>query len=255
MGFKIGMPAKSGVAGGLLIVLPGQLGIAVFSPPLDERGNSVRGIKVLNEISSDFNLHLFNAPKVSKSSIRAKYDASQVTSNRLRTDKEIKVLNDFGSSIKLYELQGELKFASAEVVIKDIVNSIESTRYVIIDLRRILEVDEDACKLFSDLLKNMNAVKKHLVFSNTKNAPLLEKYFKDPLKSRNNGMFMVYTDNDLALEWCENKLISTKLARNVNHKLAPVSSFELCKEFSKKVIPSSKKTAKPTICTSWPKET
>jgi len=234
--FKIGMPAKSGVAGGLLIVLPGQLGIAVYSPPLDERGNSVRGIKVLNEISSDFNLHLFNAPKVSKSSIRAKYDASQVTSNRLRTDKEVKVLNDFGSLIKLYELQGELKFASAEVVIRDIVNSIESTRYVIIDLRRILEVDEGACKLFYGLLKNMNAVKKHLVFSNTKNAPLLEKYFKDPLKSRNNGMFMVYTDNDLALEWCENKLISTKLARNVNHKLAPVSSFELCKGFSKKEL-------------------
>ena len=41
--FDIGLPAKSGVSGGILAVLPGQLGIAVFSPPLDPRGNSVRG--------------------------------------------------------------------------------------------------------------------------------------------------------------------------------------------------------------------
>jgi len=234
--YRIGMPSKSGVAGGILIVLPGQLGIAVFSPPLDERGNSVRGIKVLNEISRDFNLHLFNVPRVSKSAIRAKYDASQVTSNRLRTDKEAKVLNDFGSLIKLYELQGGLMFASTEVVIKDIINSIESTKYIIIDLKRVIEMDGGACKLFFDLLKNITTAKKHLVFSNTKNVPLLEKYFKDSVRSRNNSMFMVYDDNDLALEWCENKLISTKLTKSVADKLAPISSYELCKGFSKKEL-------------------
>ena len=42
--YHIGMPAKSGVTGGIIAVLPGQLGIGVFSPPLDARGNSVRGI-------------------------------------------------------------------------------------------------------------------------------------------------------------------------------------------------------------------
>jgi len=40
--YRVGMPAKSGVAGGVIAVLPGQLGIGVFSPPLDSRGNSVR---------------------------------------------------------------------------------------------------------------------------------------------------------------------------------------------------------------------
>ncbi|MGD8673366.1 MAG: glutaminase A, partial [Thiogranum sp.] len=44
--YTVGMPAKSGVGGGIVAVLPGQLGLAVFSPRLDERGNSVRGIKV-----------------------------------------------------------------------------------------------------------------------------------------------------------------------------------------------------------------
>ena len=41
--YRVGLPAKSGVGGGILAVLPGQLGIGVFSPPLDEQGNSVRG--------------------------------------------------------------------------------------------------------------------------------------------------------------------------------------------------------------------
>ena len=47
---------------------------------------------------------------------------------------------------------------------------------------------------------------------------------------------MVYDDNDNALEWCENKLISTKLTKSVADKLEPVSSHELCKGFSKKEL-------------------
>ena len=56
--YKVGFPAKSGVGGGILAVVPGQMGIAVFSPPLDERGNSIRGIEVCQELSRRFNLHI-----------------------------------------------------------------------------------------------------------------------------------------------------------------------------------------------------
>ena len=58
--YRVGMPAKSGVGGGILAVVPGKLGIGTFSPPLDTKGNSVRGIKVCEDISQDFGLHLFN---------------------------------------------------------------------------------------------------------------------------------------------------------------------------------------------------
>lgn len=61
--YRVGMPAKSGVGGGILAVVPGKLGVGIFSPPLDPKGNSVRGIKVCEDLSQDFGLHLFNAAK------------------------------------------------------------------------------------------------------------------------------------------------------------------------------------------------
>ena len=59
--YDVGLPAKSGVSGGILAVVPNQFGIAVYSPPLDHRGHSVRGINVCQGLSSEFGMHLFDA--------------------------------------------------------------------------------------------------------------------------------------------------------------------------------------------------
>jgi glutaminase len=58
---SVGLPAKSGVGGGIMAVVPGRMGIGVFSPPLDARGNSVRGIKVCQAMADDLKLHLFDS--------------------------------------------------------------------------------------------------------------------------------------------------------------------------------------------------
>jgi glutaminase len=56
---KAGIPAKSGVSGGIMAVIPGQYGIATLGPSLDAKGNSVAGIAVLADLSRELNLYVF----------------------------------------------------------------------------------------------------------------------------------------------------------------------------------------------------
>lgn len=58
--YSVGIPAKSGVGGGILGMLPGAGGMATFSPRVDAIGNSVRGLRVFEELSAEFELHLFD---------------------------------------------------------------------------------------------------------------------------------------------------------------------------------------------------
>lgn len=57
---RVGIPAKGGISGGIIAVVPQQIGIAVFSPLLDARGLSVRGIRVCEDLSRMFGLHIFD---------------------------------------------------------------------------------------------------------------------------------------------------------------------------------------------------
>jgi glutaminase len=64
---EVGLPAKSGVGGGIFGVVNRQLGVSVFSPRLDAQGNSVRGILVCKELAQHFGLHAFEFTNVGSS--------------------------------------------------------------------------------------------------------------------------------------------------------------------------------------------
>lgn len=93
---EIGIPAKSGVSGGMVGVLPGQVGIGVFSPRLDKHGNSVRGVEACRRLSTDMNLHLMGFDAPGSASIR----------DIEHHEDEIRVI-----------LQGPIQFSAAENIV------------------------------------------------------------------------------------------------------------------------------------------
>lgn len=112
----VGIPAKSGVAGGLLGTLPGQLGIATFSPRLDGSGNSVRGAEVFRILSDDMGLHLMSALPSRGSAVRS------IRSRGLAT---------------VIRLQGGLGFTGAEDFLSTVAAHELTTTRVVVDMRRV----------------------------------------------------------------------------------------------------------------------
>jgi Glutaminase len=62
--YTSGIPAKSGVGGGIMGVLPGVFGISAFAPPLDEAGNSVKAQLAIRHIMNKLDLNIFHSVKV-----------------------------------------------------------------------------------------------------------------------------------------------------------------------------------------------
>jgi glutaminase len=204
--YEVGMPAKSGVGGGILAVLPGQLGIGVFSPRLDAKGNSVRGIETCRRLSQDFRLHVFNGARSAPSVIRARYDGTSVRSTRLRDEPSATVLDEAGAAISVYELHGDLVFGTAEIVVSELLG--RQSDVFILDMKRVFTVDAASVRLFADLCRNLNDVGKFLFFTYTE-----DKYaFVRDLRRRAGPAQapdpFTFGDNDHALEWAENRLLA-----------------------------------------------
>lgn len=69
--YRVGVPAKSGVSGGVMAVINRQMGVACYSPRLDRRGNSCRGIKVCIDLANELGLHVFDCMNVGSSYLKA----------------------------------------------------------------------------------------------------------------------------------------------------------------------------------------
>ncbi|PIC44833.1 hypothetical protein B9Z55_005064 [Caenorhabditis nigoni] len=59
--FQVGLPAKSGVSGIMIVVIPNVMGIALYSPPLDKTGNSCRGVAFCRQLIDQFNFHNYDS--------------------------------------------------------------------------------------------------------------------------------------------------------------------------------------------------
>ncbi len=193
---SVGLPAKSGVSGGVIAVLPGRLGIGVYSPRLDERGNSVRGIAVCRDLSRDLSLHLITPGTQLAPPIRSSYQVGERASKRVRRPDERAALVEAGTRSIVFELQGTLNFMALEAVSRLVTERDAPPDLVLLDLRRVGRVDRSGADFSSALAAFLAERGARLVLAN---AELIEVV---PRSARS------FADLDTALEWCEEELLS-----------------------------------------------
>lgn len=231
--YSVGMPAKSGVGGGIMAVLPGQFGLGVFSPLLDPKGNSVRGLRVCESLSREFGLHLLKVVRATSSSVvRVFYDGSSIHSNRRRHAEQRSYLERTGHCIRVYELQGELMFASTDSLIRDIEKSWEKTDFLILDFRRVVDVDWASTHLLSSLLTSQLAGTKCLLFTGTEDKYQFRRRLKVMVGEKPVGTTFKFAEADRALEWCEDQLLSRQIL--IGHDIYSTSLERqyLCDQFT-----------------------
>lgn len=221
--FRVGLPAKSGVSGDIAAVLPGQLGIGLYSPLLDARGNSVRGIAACQEFSSVLDLHLFHPRGRPPSGLRRSYRGDVVRSLRSRTAPEREVLAWAGHRIVVHELQGDQAFATVESLIRVVRANLDGASWVILDFRRVGQVNSAAATLFRGLVR--------LLADRDVTTILADPWALPPLAevARVEGATACrFTDLDSALEWCEHCVLAQEgIDDVVADSLVPLQSQEL----------------------------
>ena len=136
----VGMPAKSGVGGGIVAVLPGQLGIGVYSPLLDAKGNSVRGVMVCRSLSQRLGLHFLTVTRESRSTIRSIYDACE--------------------GVRVFELHGDLLFAGAEQVLRTIERESGDFDVAILEVSRIDDINDASRGMLAGMRSTLTAAGK-----------------------------------------------------------------------------------------------
>ena len=242
--YEVGMPAKSGVAGGVLAVLPGQLGIGVFSPPLDARGNSVRGVAVCRDLSRDFELHFLRVPRPARATLRGRYDLAGVRSKRQRTPAEEQLLAECGGRACVYELQGDVAFAAIEAAIRQILDDSGRVEIAILDLKRVTRVAGGAGALLLGLLNELALHGKRLVLVNAQRHPSLIRLLEERLPPEEHWKLVAFRDLDPALEWAEDQLLGAGEWVEPAEAL-PLAAHPICRGLSPEQLERFEKLLEP----------
>ena len=218
--YRTGLPAKSGVGGGILAVQPGRIGIGVYSPRLDAQGNSVRGIEVCRELVSDLGLHMFDASQRAVPAMRLATTRRSVASKRRRTSEAAEHLRSVGNRLRLYHLQGALAFASVERVVRELMAHAADTEYFIVNLGVVRRIDAAAARLLAQTRAELLRLGKTLVFAE---AGVWWQMLLDAGMDRE----AFYADDDFALERGEELLLAKRFPDAVWDARVPLEECAL----------------------------
>lgn len=232
--YKVGMPAKSGVGGGIIASLPATLGLGTYSPRLDSYGNSVRGIRVCERFSSYLDLHVLSRKDDVKACILADYDLAGINSRRSRRLPEIKVLQNHHDEVRILELVGALTFSTMDYVSRKIISSSESVKYIVIDIKRVPGISLAAVKLLKSVRDEIEINGIKLIFSGVKSgSEVCDQIISTDTENTADARFVLL---DEAIEWVENDILLRYSGQSNINELVPLNEQLLLRDFSAQEI-------------------
>ena len=201
--YRVGIPAKSGVGGGIIAALPSQLGLGSFSPLLDSHGNSVRGIRLCERLSSHFNLHMLSRANDLRTGVFADYDVGCLQ-RRGRLAHEQRILEDHWASIRALELSGTLTFANVDYVARRILQ--QSTKpFIILGMSRVPLITDAAAKMLARLVQDMGREGTITILAGLQREATILKQMNGHLTDDSNLRCFALLDE--AIEWAEDQII------------------------------------------------
>ncbi len=203
--YRVGIPAKSGVAGGILASLPSQLGLGTYSPRIDDQGNSVRGLRACEALSSHFGLHMLNRVGDVRTCIAASYDVGSVSSRRSRRPDEMAILEAHHDEAIVVELAGALSFGNVEYVSRRVRNLQPQLSCLVVDFRRVSSISEAASQLMTGVLDDLVTRRVEVVFSGIAKDTTLGTSLSSWLGGKHGVRGIAALDE--AIEWAEDRII------------------------------------------------
>jgi glutaminase len=206
--YRVGIPAKSGVGGGIVAALPSQLGLGTYSPRIDDQGNSIRGLRTCEALSTHFGLHMLNRVGDVQTCIAAGYDVGSVSSRRSRPAREQAILEAHHARCAIIELTGALSFANLEYVSRRISSLRQNLKHLILDFRRVPSVSEAALRLLADIFDDLAQGRIEMVFSGIPKGTPAEQSLRGWLADRPGVRSIGLLDE--AIEWAEDRIIQSQ---------------------------------------------
>ena len=202
--YRVGIPAKSGVGGGILAALPARLGLGSYSPKLDKHGNSVRGIRVCEALSAHYDLHMLNRSDDARTSIIADYTIGKSPSRRSRRPHERDILSKHHQQVRVIELVGTLSFSNVDYVSRQLASK-SRPQFVIFDLHRVTSLTRAGARLVAEEFRELAAHNVTVILSGVKRDSREWNIIREWTGSLKNvrDFFLL----DTAIEWAEDQLV------------------------------------------------
>jgi glutaminase len=203
--YRVGIPAKSGVGGGIVAALPSQIGLGTFSPRLDVHGNSIRGLQVCEALSERFDLHILNRSADVRTCVMADYDIANISSRRIRHPHEQRLLEQHHGDVRVLELIGALNFATMDYVARRLAGERPNSPLLILDFRRVPDITMAGARLLGENLATLIGLGVTPVLTGFARTSPLGRAITAATTDLNRVRWFELLDD--AIEWAEDQVI------------------------------------------------